>query len=588
MEKERYPVKKIKTEQQTVQKKIILTFKDDSFEIEINSENFAILKQSETFANILLTDSVVTISEENLEIQIDTIPCKIFKDHIWPLMQSLYNSKKNNQSNQLNMHLQKYSIEELVDIINIISFLDIPDILQETVDSLSLTILSLVILNHQIIKDNTTYELTIKTKLSLIKSLEKLPKDILNLLFAQLQNNEIFAQKLLSLPPQILDHHSALILYTAFSPNNKWLVTVSNNMVCLYDCSENYIRFVEKFIITTEITSFTFSPDSNYLALGSSIGEIFVLNFSDPVIKDFSIKVHTKKVSCLAFSPDGNYLASGSYDNTVHIFNYNKNGITSLKTIINQATCPKVISFSPASEYLVCQTSNQSLYLYSVVDDFLPLNPLLFHYTHSNQTVGAFLSKENYFATHSSGIPILYKISENGFEPIAFEIFESKNNSSQFLFYPCEEIAAIATKNNACFYTCTRETFENMKKNINNPISDTHEITQIVCPNGKKSAWLSSNHNINIDIHSFQKDIKTLLVLNHPALMNFSPDGKLFVRTNLMKVCIHKIFNDNFPLDDLKKILLPDLVNLQEDKEQFYLMFKTSEKDILHPFIIKK
>src|SRR5262249_50867441 len=109
-----------------------------------------------------------------------------------------------------------------------------------------------------------------------------------------------------------------IVYQIAFSPDDKLLASVEENLIRLWDvAAEKEIRSIEvehRFIYAP-----TFSPDGRLLATGSEESIIHLWETATGTeIRRFL--GHHSAVIALSFSPDGRTLASGSGDSTALIW----------------------------------------------------------------------------------------------------------------------------------------------------------------------------------------------------------------------------------------------------------------------------
>ena len=100
-----------------------------------------------------------------------------------------------------------------------------------------------------------------------------------------------------------------------------------------------------------EVKEITFSPNGNFLAIGSSIG---IWIYDVKIQKEVSLLTDHSwgGVECVTFSPDGNTLASGTWDGTVQLWNVlTGKYIATPKHKENAATSS--VAFSPDGNTLI-------------------------------------------------------------------------------------------------------------------------------------------------------------------------------------------------------------------------------------------
>jgi WD40 repeat protein len=70
---------------------------------------------------------------------------------------------------------------------------------------------------------------------------------------------------------------------------------------------------------TAKIYALVFSPDSGYIASGSTDNSIRVCNLANGV-EIAILREHSHDISSLAFSPDCNYLVSGDWESKINVW----------------------------------------------------------------------------------------------------------------------------------------------------------------------------------------------------------------------------------------------------------------------------
>jgi WD40 repeat protein len=114
----------------------------------------------------------------------------------------------------------------------------------------------------------------------------------------------------------------------SFSPDGS-LIATAGSSIRLWN-----VQSTNSPILTSApnvgISSFSFSPDGQRLAIGTSDGTLKLGNKQGQVLH--TLTGHQHEVSSLSFSPDGNTLVSGSRDGTIKIWNKQGQLLQTLKT----------------------------------------------------------------------------------------------------------------------------------------------------------------------------------------------------------------------------------------------------------------
>jgi WD40 repeat protein len=119
---------------------------------------------------------------------------------------------------------------------------------------------------------------------------------------------------------KILYEHSNCVRVVAFSQDNKWLASGSDDRtVFLY----NLIKQTENKILeghTSYILSIAFSNDSKWLVSSGEDGKVHLWNLISPK-NNRTIVDHVGSVLCVTFSADNKWLASGGSDTIIRLWN---------------------------------------------------------------------------------------------------------------------------------------------------------------------------------------------------------------------------------------------------------------------------
>ncbi len=120
----------------------------------------------------------------------------------------------------------------------------------------------------------------------------------------------------------IFTGQSDLIKSLVFSPDNKYLVAGSTNLIRLWNVETGKeLRTIElpNPGFGGNINTLAFSPDGKILATGSDDFKIRLWDTSNWSLMT-TLKSHTSTVLAVKFSPDGKYLVSGAYEGIIRLW----------------------------------------------------------------------------------------------------------------------------------------------------------------------------------------------------------------------------------------------------------------------------
>ncbi|KAL4506283.1 hypothetical protein ABPG73_017017 [Tetrahymena malaccensis] len=166
-----------------------------------------------------------------------------------------------------------------------------------------------------------------------------------------------------------IQEHSSPITSIAFSSNNKYLATSSEDFTCKLWNIENNFEFIHKIQAKTICFNFVaFSHDSKYIATASKINcKLWSLE------KQFEqvdcIQGHFQPITSVAFSPNCKYFASSSEDNTFNVWNL-QNGCQLIKSIKEKENWITSIAFSADNKYLATGSWDKTCRIYDIESDF--------------------------------------------------------------------------------------------------------------------------------------------------------------------------------------------------------------------------
>lgn len=139
-------------------------------------------------------------------------------------------------------------------------------------------------------------------------------------------NNTSFIMNLNTLDPQEFQTFNKNKNYL-FSPKGNFMITKNNNYAFMYKVTFNKskptLNLVDSIETSSKITSYKFSSNENYLALGTSLGIVSIIKTNDISKAKIISKHKDVKISDLEFIDiNGEKLIlSASYDNTINLTN---------------------------------------------------------------------------------------------------------------------------------------------------------------------------------------------------------------------------------------------------------------------------
>jgi WD40 repeat protein len=146
------------------------------------------------------------------------------------------------------------------------------------------------------------------------------------------------------------------------SPDGHWLSVARNdNTVSLVDLTD-LERAPGSIPRSSPIFTAVFSPDSAWLAIGESNGEVIIWN----VAKKFFLKgpKHLDEVYVVAFSPDSKWVASGGADSTVRVAQV-QTGQEEL--VLHHGDWVEDIAFSPDGSWFAVASDDNRVWVWDTV-----------------------------------------------------------------------------------------------------------------------------------------------------------------------------------------------------------------------------
>jgi WD40 repeat protein len=162
----------------------------------------------------------------------------------------------------------------------------------------------------------------------------------------------------------LLRGHAHPVEQVAFSPDGKWLASVSrpDGMVKLWDLASRTAKMTLTNL-PNEWPEVAFSPDSSILAWTGGNRTIRLTEVPTGIPRA-TLSGHGGSVTYLAFSPDGKWLASASKDLEVRLWDVES--AAHAGTFVGHTAMVTSVAFSPDSQLLVTGCADGTLKLWSV------------------------------------------------------------------------------------------------------------------------------------------------------------------------------------------------------------------------------
>jgi WD40 repeat protein len=118
------------------------------------------------------------------------------------------------------------------------------------------------------------------------------------------------------------------------------------------------------------------SSDGRYMALGASLGSVYLVDVSDPARPELvgePLAGSEALIETVAFSPDGRLLAAGGRDTDTQVWDVSRPEAPELVTVLDDPTeIVLQLSWSPTADLLAAASADNGVYLYDLRQDGEP------------------------------------------------------------------------------------------------------------------------------------------------------------------------------------------------------------------------
>ena len=165
--------------------------------------------------------------------------------------------------------------------------------------------------------------------------------------------------------PIVLRDHTAAVNVLAFSPDNRWLVTGDEDAnVLLWSLAAPQRPVAVRHDHRIGIRALAFSPDSRWFASGAFDGSINLYQVAAPQQPATALSGHSRAIRTLAFSPDSTTLASGSEDNKIQLWNVMTQQLVA--TLEGHTGAITHLAFSPDGKLLASASDDRTVRLWTL------------------------------------------------------------------------------------------------------------------------------------------------------------------------------------------------------------------------------
>ncbi|TBU25001.1 quinon protein alcohol dehydrogenase-like superfamily [Dichomitus squalens] len=149
-----------------------------------------------------------------------------------------------------------------------------------------------------------------------------------------------------------------------FSPDGRWVASVSSNGCCIWDVSAGTVHKVLQSEHSFSSTT-AFNPQSTRLATGHRGGVVQIWNVQTGEVL-FKLEQHTRSVMDVVFSSDDTRILSASVDRTVKIWDASTG--TFVLSLEGHADRVNVARFSPCGKYVASASRDQAVRVWRTDD----------------------------------------------------------------------------------------------------------------------------------------------------------------------------------------------------------------------------
>lgn len=322
--------------------------------------------------------------------------------------------------------------------------------------------------------------------------------------------DQLIRQGLLFIPHSVVVlKHDDWVNKTIFSPDGKYVATVSNEKAQIWDLSTE--ETIDVISHNGSVRDVNFSPDGKYVATASRDKTSHIWNISTH--KEIAVLNHNDELAKVFFSPNGKYIATMSYGSTAYVWN-----ASTYEQIAVLKHADKVcdVELSPDGKYIATASQDNTSRLWDVTE---AENITLKHTLKHNGSVldVTFSPDGEKVATASQDkTACIWDVSTGK----QITVLNHSNSVSKIIFSSDgKKVAMMISGNIACLWNSTGKQIDVM--------NHTDVMRDVAfSPDGEKVATASADRTSRLWNVSTGKEIA---VLKHDYSIKkvfFSPDGK--------------------------------------------------------------